>query len=61
MGGINMTVIETEIMDYIENSDYNENIKKFLMWAIIDEIKNPNKKWYKQAYENQMERILGID
>lgn len=61
MGGINMTVIETEIIDYIENSDFDENIKKFLMWAIIDEIRNPNKTRYKQAYENQMEKILGID
>lgn len=61
MGGINMTVIETEIIDYIENSDFDENIKRFLMWAIIDEIKNPNKARYKQAYENQMGKILGID
>ena len=56
-----MTVIETEIIDYIENSDFDENIKRFLMWAIIDEIKNPNKARYKQAYENQMGKILGID
>ena len=56
-----MTVIETEIIDYIENSSYDEKIKKFLMWAIIDEIKNPNKTRYKQAYENQMDEILGID
>ncbi|WP_405279352.1 hypothetical protein [Methanobrevibacter sp.] len=56
-----MTVIETEIIDYIENSDFDENIKKFLMWAIIDEIRNPNKSRYTQSYENQMEKILGID
>ena len=61
MGGINMTVIEMEIIDYIDDSDYDENIKKFLKWAIIDEIKYPNKKQYKQAYENQMDEILGID
>ena len=39
----------------------NKNIKKFLKWAIIDEIKYPNKKQYKQAYKNQMDEILGID
>lgn len=61
MGGINVAVIETEIIDFIENSDYDDNIKKFLMWAIIDEIRNPNKTRYKQAYENQMGKILGID
>lgn len=61
MGGINVTVIETEILDFIENSEYDEKIKKFLMWAIIDEIRNPNKNRYKQAYENQMGKILGID
>lgn len=61
MGGIFMSMIEMEIIDYIENSDYGENIKKFLKWAIIDEVVHPNKTRYKQSYENQMERILGID
>ena len=61
MGGINMSMIEMEIIDYIEESDYSDDIKKFLKWAIIDELKYPNKARYKQAYEDQMERILGID
>ena len=56
-----MSVIEMEIIDFIEESDYDENIKKFFLWAIIDEIKRPNKKHYKQIYENKMDEILGID
>ena len=56
-----MSMIEMEIIDYIEESDYSDDIKKFLKWAIIDELKYPNKARYKQAYEDQMERILGID
>lgn len=56
-----MSVIEMEIIDYIENSDYDDDVKKFLKWAIIDEMMHPNKTRYKQSYENQMEKILGID
>lgn len=54
-------MVEIEIIEYIDNSDYDKNIKKFLKWAIIDEIVNPNKTRYKQAYESEMEKILGID
>lgn len=61
MGGIHMSVIGLEIIDFIDNSGYDENIKKFLKWAIIDEMMNPNKTRYKQDYENHMEQILGID
>ena len=61
MGGTIMSIIDMEILEYINNSNYDENVKKFLRWAIIDEVMNPNKIRYKQEYENQMENILEID
>lgn len=61
MGGNSMSILKVEIIEYINNSDLDEDIKKFLRWAIIDEIKNPNKTRYKQLYENKFEKILGLE
>lgn len=61
MGGNTMSISNVEIIEYVNSSDLDEDIKKFLRWAIINEIKNPDSMRYKQNYENQMEKILRLD
>lgn len=56
-----MTMLNVEIIDYVNDSDLDEDVKKFIRWAIMNEIKNPKSKRYKQSYENQLEKILGLD
>ncbi|WP_405316007.1 hypothetical protein [Methanobrevibacter sp.] len=56
-----MSVLNVEIIEYVNDSDLDEDVKKFIRWAIINEIKNPDSVRYKQSYENQMEKILGLD
>ncbi len=47
-----------EILDYIENADFDEKLKNFLRSAIIYEIRNPGKTQYKAAYDGLIEDIL---
>ncbi len=61
MGGNTMSMLNVEIIEYVNSSDLDEDVKKFLRWAIIHEIKNPDSMRYKQNYENKMENILGLD
>lgn len=61
MGGNSMSILNVEIIEYVNGSDLDEDVKKFIKWAIINEIKNPDSLRYKQNYENQLERILGLD
>lgn len=61
MGGNSMSMLNVEIIEYVNDSDLDEDVKKFIRWAIINEIKNPDGARYKQSYENQMEKILGLD
>lgn len=61
MGGNSMSILNVEIIEYVNGSDLDEDVKKFIRWAIINEIKNPDSLRYKQNYENQLERILGLD
>lgn len=61
MGGNFMSMLNVEIIDYVNKSDLDEDVKKFIRWAIINEIKNSNSTHYKQNYENQFEKILRLD
>ena len=61
MGGNFMSMLNVEIIEYVNGSDLDEDIKKFIRWAIINEIKNADSVRYKQNYENQIEKILGLD
>ena len=56
-----MSILNVEIIEYVNGSDLDEDVKKFIRWAIINEIKNPDSLRYKQNYENQLEKILGLD
>lgn len=61
MGGNSMSILNVEIIEYVNGSDLDEDVKKFIRWAIINEIKNPDSLRYKQNYENQLEKILGLN
>ena len=61
MGGNYMTKINLEIIDYIREADFGDDLKNFFISAIIYEIRNPNKKWYKATYETLIENAMGND
>lgn len=61
MGGNFMSILNVEIIEYVNGSDLDEDVKKFIRWAIMNEIKNADNMRYKQNYENQIEKILGLD
>lgn len=61
MGGNFMSMLNVEIIEYVNGSDLDEDVKKFIQWAIMNEIKNADSMRYKQTYENQIEKILGLD
>lgn len=61
MGGNFMSILNVEIIEYVNESDLDEDVKKFIRWAIMNEIKNSDSSRYKQTYENQFEKILGFD
>lgn len=61
MGGNFMSMLNVEIIEYVNGSDLDEDVKKFIRWAIMNEIKNADSMRYKQTYENQIEKILGLD
>jgi uncharacterized protein YlbG (UPF0298 family) len=61
MGGNFMSMLNVEIIEYVNKSDLDEDVKKFIRWAIMNEIKNSTSSHYKQNYENQFEKILGLD
>lgn len=56
-----MSMLNVEIIEYVNGSDFDEDVKKFIRWAIMNEIKNADSMRYKQTYENQIEKILGLD
>ena len=60
MGGNTMSILNVEIIEYVNSSDLDEDIKKFLRWAIINEIKNPDSMRYKQNYENSADAHYGL-
>ena len=47
-----------EIIEYIENSDYDEKMKNFFIKAIINELRNPDNYRYKAQYENMIESSM---
>ena len=61
MGGNFMSLLNVEIIEYVNGSDLDEDVKKFIRWAIMNEIKKSDSIRYKQNYENQIEKILGLD
>ncbi len=48
-----------EIIEYIENSDYDEKIKNFFIVAILFELSNPDAYRYKAQYESMIESCMG--
>ena len=53
-----MNKINLEIIDYIQNSDFDENLKQFFINAIIFEIRNPNVSRYTSSYESMIENAI---
>lgn len=56
-----MRMLNVEIIEYVNNSNMDDDVKKFIRWAVMNEIKNSKGKHYKQSYESQFEKILGLD
>ncbi|ABQ86899.1 MULTISPECIES: hypothetical protein [Methanobrevibacter] len=54
-----MTKINLEIIDYIREADFDENLKNFFISAILYELRNPEKMHYKASYENMIENVMG--
>lgn len=61
MGGNSMSMLNVEIIEYVSDSNLDDDVKDFIRWAIMNEIKNSDSIRYKQSYENQFEKILGLD
>ena len=61
MGGNYMIKINLEIIDYIREADFDDDLKNFFISAIIYEIRNPDKMRYKATYEKLIENAMGID
>ena len=56
-----MSMLNVEIIEYVNESDLDEDVKKFIRWAIMKEIKNSNSAHYKQSYIDEFDNILGLD
>lgn len=53
-----MSQNKLEIIEYIENSDYDEKLKKFFKNAVMYELMYPGKYHYKAKYEKFIEIAL---
>lgn len=54
-----MSRINLEIIEYIQNADFDEKFKQFFMSAVIYEMRNPDKKRFKSSYERMIESSMG--
>lgn len=61
MGGMSLTKINLEIIDYINSADFDDNLKNFFISAIIFEMRNPNSHRFSAAYESMIESALKED
>ncbi len=53
-----MSYDSLEIIEYIENSDYDEKIKNFFINAILYELNYPDNYHYKATYEQMIESSM---
>ena len=53
-----MRNINLEIIEYIQNSEYDEKIKNFFISAITYEAKNRGNHLYSASYESMIESAL---
>lgn len=53
-----MSYDSLEIIEYIENSNYDEKIKTFFINAILYELRNPESYRYKATYEKMIESSM---
>lgn len=53
-----MSKMNLEIIDYIQNADFDDNLKKFFIKAIIFEKRNPNAGKFTATYESMIESSM---
>lgn len=58
MGGNQMSKMNLEIIDYIQNADFEDNLKQFFIKAIIFEKRNPNASQFTATYESMIESSM---
>lgn len=58
MGGNSMSKMNLEIIDYIQNADFEDNLKQFFIKAIIFEKRHHDATRYTATYEAMIESSL---
>lgn len=58
MGGNPMNKMNLEIIDYIQNADFDDNLKQFFVKAIIFEKRNPDVSRFTSTYESMIESSM---
>lgn len=54
-----MTKMNLEIIDYIQNADFDDNLKQFFIKAIIFEKRKPDASRFTATYESMIESSMG--
>ena len=53
-----MSKMNLEIIDYIQNADFDDNLKQFFIKAIIFEKRNPDVSQFTATYEAMIESSM---
>lgn len=56
-----MNKINLEIIEYIKNVDFDENLKQFFIAAIIFELRNMDSNRFTASYESMIENAIEFD
>ncbi len=59
MGRDNMSNLRMEIIDYIEESDMDDKMKRFFTGAVIYEWEHPDKPHFRNEYNDLIEKLVG--
>lgn len=58
MGGNPMNKMNLEIINYIQNADFDDNLKQFFIKAIIFEKRNPDASRFTATYDRMIESSI---
>lgn len=53
-----MNKINLEIIEYIQNADFDDKLKNFFINAVIYEMRNPNKHRFTALYESMIDSAM---
>ena len=54
-----MSNLRMEIIDYIEESDMDDKMKRFFTDAVIYEWEHPDKSHFRNEYKDLIEKLVG--